>query len=466
MTASVESPSARAGVAPRELQLADGARVAVIGGGPAGSFFAYFLLQLAETLGKEFEVDLYEPRDFGKLAPGGCNMCGGIISETLVQNLATEGIHLPSTVVQRGIDSYVLHTDQGSVRIEPPLQEKRIGAVYRGSGPRDTKVRKWASFDGHLQQIAAERGARVVRARVSEVEHTDDGRLRVTARGEDPRTYDLLAVAAGVNAGALKIFEQAGIGYAAPGTTKTFIREYYFGEEGVAECVGSSMHVFLLNIPRLEFAAIIPKGDYVSVCLLGDEIDDELVKAFLDAPEVKGCFPPGWQAEARSCQCSPRISISPASHPYADRIVFVGDCAVTRLYKDGIGAAYRTAKAAARTAVFEGVSAQAFERHYGPMCRSIRNDNRIGKITFLVTRVIQKLRLARRGVVRMTRGEQQNGKQPRMSGVLWDLFTGSASYGDVFLRTLHPFFLGRLAGNVVASLFGTGRKGGEADEQR
>ena len=66
----------------------------------------------------------------------------------------------------------------------------------------------------------------------------------------------------------------------------------------------------------------------------------------------------------------------------------------------------------------------------------------------------------------MTRGEQENGKRPRMSGVLWDLFTGSASYGDVFLRTLHPFFLGRLAGNVVASLFGTGRKGDEADEQR
>jgi CRP-like cAMP-binding protein len=28
--------------------------------------------------------------------------------------------------------------------------------------------------------------------------------------------------------------------------------------------------------------------------------------------------------------------------------------------------------------------------------------------------------------------------------VLWDTFTGSAPYGDVFLRSLHPMFLGRM----------------------
>jgi len=33
------------------------------------------------------------------------------------------------------------------------------------------------------------------------------------------------------------------------------------------------MHVFLLDIPRLEFAAIIPKGDYATVCLLGEDIE-------------------------------------------------------------------------------------------------------------------------------------------------------------------------------------------------
>jgi hypothetical protein len=37
-----------------------------------------------------------------------------------------------------------------------------------------------------------------------------------------------------------------------------------------------------------------------------------------------------------------------------------------------------------------------------------------------------------------------------MSGVLWDLFSGSASYTNVLLRTLHPAYIGSLLWNLVA----------------
>jgi hypothetical protein len=132
--------------------------------------------------------------------------------------------------------------------------------------------------------------------------------------------------------------------------------------------------------------------------------------------------------------------------PFSDRVVFVGDAGVSRLYKDGIGGAYRTAKAAAKTAVFEGVSADDFRKHYMPVCRALNRDNQVGKVIFLVTRLIQGLRFARRGVLRMTTAEQGGSpRRQRMSGVLWDTFTGSAPYRDVFLRTLSPAFLGRLA---------------------
>jgi hypothetical protein len=213
------------------------------------------------------------------------------------------------------------------------------------------------------------------------------------------------------------------------------------------------MHVFLLDIPRLEFAAIIPKGDYVSLCLLGENIDKELVQSFLNTPAVKQCFPLEWNLEQFSCQCSPRINIRGAFQPYADRFVFIGDIGTTRLYKDGIGAAYRTAKAAATTAVFQGVSAEDFRQYYWPACKSIETDNRIGKVIFLVTRLIQKLRFARRAVLRMTSDEQQKeGPQRRMSTVLWDMFTGSAPYRDIFMRTLHPAFWVRLLSNLATSL--------------
>jgi flavin-dependent dehydrogenase len=144
------------------------------------------------------------------------------------------------------------------------------------------------------------------------------------------------------------------------------------------------MHVFLLGLPRLEFAAIIPKGDYATVCLLGREIDAGLVESFLNSPEVRQCFPPEFRPPADFCHCSPATNIRGPIQPFGDRFVSVGDSGVTRLYKDGIGGAYRAAKAAAKTAVFEGVSAVDFRRHYLPVCRAISRDNDIGWVIFAV----------------------------------------------------------------------------------
>ncbi|HEX9016292.1 MAG TPA: hypothetical protein VF960_09890 [Chloroflexota bacterium] len=434
------------------LTLEDGSRVAVIGGGPAGSFFSYFLLDMLDRTGTEIELDIYEPRDYSIPGPIGCNMCGGIISESLVQNLATEGINLPSNVVQRGIDSYVMHTDLGAVHLKTPLDEKRIAAVHRGSGPRTVKEVKWKSFDGYLQSLAVQRGANIIKGRVDEVTRAE-GKFAVKAKGGEARTYDLIAVSVGVNTAALKLFEGLGTGYKAPATTQTAIREYYLGEELIAQYLGSSMHVFLLDIPRLEFAAIIPKGDYVTLAMLGQDIDGDLLKSFLTAPEVRECFPPDWQWDQQACNCSPRMSLQAATHPYGDGILFLGDCGVTRLYKDGIGAAYRGAKAAASAVVFHGASEEALRRHYWPALVKMDRDNLIGRFIFLVTHLIQKSKLLRKGVVRMTASEQKPEVTWRpMSMVLWDMFTGSAPYRDILIRTLHPIFIIRLVLSVAVSI--------------
>ncbi|GAH40492.1 unnamed protein product, partial [marine sediment metagenome] len=159
----------------------------------------------------------------------------------------------------------------------------------------------------------------------------------------------------------------------------------------------------------------------------------------------KQCFPPNWRVPQDFCHCSPQINVQGAVQPFADRIVFIGDCGMTRLYKDGVGAAYRTAKAAAKTAIFQGISAEDFRRHYRPVCKGIGTDNKIGRMIFSATRLTQKIRFANRGILRMVSREQQNeGGRQRMSIVLWDIFTGSAPYREVFLRTLHPSFLVRL----------------------
>ncbi len=432
------------------MELEDGSRIGVVGGGPAGSLFAYFLLSLAETLGRSIAVELYEARDFSSPAPAGCNMCGGIVSESLVQLLAAEGIVLPPSVIQRGIDSYVLHMDVGNVRIDTPLHEMRVGAVHRGLGPRDVKEPKWSSFDGFLQSMALKKGARLIPKKVSKLEFAD-GRPQISCEGSSSR-YDLLAIAGGVNSGMPDLIRDMGIGYKPPKLATTFIREYFLGEKLLTRTLGNSMHVFLLNIPGLEFAAIIPKGEYATVCLLGDGVDKKLAERFMSSPEVQTCFPPGLRLPQRSCQCAPWINVGGARPSYADRVLILGDCGTTRLYKDGIGSAYRIAKVAAASSIFHGVSAASFRRHFRPAVTSIEMDNRLGRIAFAITHQIQAHRFARRGILRMTAAEQEReGRTRGMSQVLWDVFTGSAPYRTVVMRSLRPMFLGRLAYSLAAA---------------
>ena len=53
----------------------------------------------------------------------------------------------------------------------------------------------------------------------------------------------------------------------------------------------------------------------------------------------------------------------------------------------------------------------------------------------------------------MTVAEQKKeGRRRRMSGVLWDMFSGSAPYKDILWRAMHPDFVVRLLGNLLISL--------------
>lgn len=431
-------------------ELVDGSRIAVIGAGPAGSMFSYFLLKMAATMALDLKLDLYEPRRFCHRGPAGCNHCGGIVSESLVQLLATEGITLPDDVVQRGIESYTLHMDVGDVEIATPLNERRIAAIFRGNGPRSSEPVETQSFDGYLQQLASERGANLVSRLVTDVRKVGE-RMRVECADGSADEYELVVMASGINSRLEEDIERRTGRFKKPDHTKAFICEFKLGREVIREHLGPSMHVFLLDIPRLEFAALIPKGNYVTLCLLGDDIDEDLMDRFFSSPEVRNCFP-GGEIPAHVCHCYPRINIGTAKPMYDDRLVMIGDCGTTRLFKDGIGAAYRTAKAAARTALFHGVSAEAFRSHYEPVCRKMHVDNLIGKFVFAVASLIQRGRFFRRGVLRMTMNEQLQSARPRrMSSALWDLFTGSAPYREVLVSTLHPVYIKNLLWNLVVS---------------
>lgn len=444
--------SKQASLKPSGLALGDGSRVAVMGGGPAGSLFSYFLLEMADRDGLSLHLDIYEPRDFSMVGPRGCNMCAGIISESLIQMLAVEGINLPPTVVQRGTDSYVLHNKVGSVRLNTPFMEKRVATVFRGTGPLQVTADGQSSFDAFLLEQAVQKGANRLQNRVVGVNWADDGRVLLKIQGEPAQSYDFLAVATGVNSSALKLFEKMDLEFQPPGVSQTYLREYFLGKEMVERLFGHTIHFFMLDLKGLDFAAVIPKGECVTICLLGKDLDQGVFESFLNTPQVKSCLPPGWQAEDYICHCCPRINIMGATHPFGDRIVFLGDTAVSRLYKDGIGAAYRAAKAASAAATFDGISEQALERSYGRYSKEMERDNAIGKRIFAVVGVMKSWRFTSRAVLEMISNEQsrETGQQ-RMSAIMWDMLTGSAPYSSIALRIFHPAFWSRFVWHVGVS---------------
>ncbi|MGO9614234.1 MAG: NAD(P)/FAD-dependent oxidoreductase [Dissulfurispiraceae bacterium] len=423
--------------------LEDGANIAVIGGGPTGSFFSIFALKMARMMGKQIQLTIFEPKDFTKDGPAGCNRCGGIISELLVQTLAVEGINLPDSVVRKGINSYNLHTNHGDVYIATPELERTIATVYRGGGPKGMIPEGKESFDNFLLKDAIKEGAVLDPLRVDRIKIRDRKPVLFT-KDRELGQFDLVVGAFGINSTTPKMFEDIGFGYQEPPTVTTAIAELFLGEENVEKHFGNSVHLFLLPDKGMKFAAMIPKGSYVTLCVLGKEMHAKTVTEFLEKSVVKNVVKD--IAYSVACRCLPKMNVGAPLKPFTDRVVTCGDAGSTRLFKDGLGAAYLMGKAAAKTALFQGVSARHFQEDYYPVYHAIIIDNRYGQFLFTVTDAFRKNKLLTEGMLRVVRREQKGPAEPRiLSSILWNMFTGNERYKNIFPKAfdirMHGNFL-------------------------
>jgi flavin-dependent dehydrogenase len=433
-----------------KLILHDGSKIGVIGGGPAGSFFSLFAFDFAEKNGLKIEIDIYEPKNFKNLGPTGCNHCGGIVSESLVKMLLEDGIVLPSKVIRRGIESYTLHLENGTATIDSLLSEKRIVSMFRGSGPLGSASTTIQSFDGYLLEQCEKKGAKIVFDKITDATAEPDGIFLHT--NQSKKKYDLVVGASGLHPKVFNLYHKLIPTYLPPKTTQAYIREFRTDTEMINKQLGNSMHVFLLNQPGIKFGALIPKENYVTLVLLGSEINKIKVDRFLSSETVRNCFPEITNLQAfNSCLCFPSIVIKNADNPYTDRMVLIGDASSSKLYKNGIGAAYITAKAAANTAINEGISKKDFKKSYQPVCSNLNIDNAVGKLIFFVSTVIQQSAFLKKILFQSIVKEQKKERGKReMSLLLWDTFTGSASYKNILLRSLNPLLFVRLFRNILS----------------
>lgn len=446
----------------------EGLRIAVIGGGPAGSVCALALLYYARRAERDVEVVIFDRKSFVDFGPRGCNMCAGVISDTLVRNLEHLGIVIPPAAIQQEILGYQMETRAGSLRLGRPARST-IYAVYRGIGPRGLEYDEARSFDLLLLRSAIECGAKHISQTVTGIElpRGPGGTQQASGRGESAKggpgpgavlygggeryVADVIVGAFGVNSTLPRYLEGQGIGYRPPRTVQACQAEVPLDEAFIRERYRGEIKIFNLGLPGIRFASITPKQRHVTVSLVGPRVEQRDLEAFLQRPEVRAHFPPGWHVPRGYCLCYPRLPVTGARRPYADGFVVVGDAYISRYLKDGIGSAFYTGFLAAQTIMTRGIGRRHFRRHYAARCwRRYFWDNVCGKLIFayndLVARssflVAAYLRLARREAREEAPGEGT------FSRVAWEVFTGDAPYHESLLEGVNP----RLTIRLVAAL--------------
>ncbi|HEX8096800.1 MAG TPA: FAD-dependent monooxygenase, partial [Pyrinomonadaceae bacterium] len=428
--------------------LANGSRVAVVGAGPAGSFFAIELLRRARSLGLRIEVDVYDGKSFAKKGAAGCNMCAGAVGHNLIQEIERSTTAIPREVIHYEIDGYAVHYQDSSARLEND-PTKKIYGVYRGAGPVSTENPDGArSFDQFLLDQAISLGARHVPQNVHDVDVpvTLERRPAVRLGGDERVEYDLVVGAFGVNS---PLAQRLLYGYEPPPTWKTCVIEARVPAEFQRERLHNLIHFFVLKQPDVRYVALIPKGEHVTVTAIGQDVDVTVTERLLRDSYMRDYLPPDWKLD---CHCHPRVAVGAARLPYSERFVIVGDASDSRYLKNGVESALVTARLAVDCVINHGVTARDFEKHFWRRCnRVFGRDNVYGRILFeIYDRVFPHPFLAP-VYFAVLRSERKLGRPGALlSNALLAAFTGDQSYRRILMRALDPRLALRMTGRAGA----------------
>ncbi|MEK7291460.1 MAG: hypothetical protein AAB013_06035, partial [Planctomycetota bacterium] len=426
-----------------KLELKDNSNIVVIGGGPAGSFFVHFALRLAKEHGRKINITILDGRDFIQKGPVGCNMCAGVLSETLTNKMESEGIVLPKTRVQQEIDGYYFQTQERGIPLYHPKpgHKPKIITVFRGNGPRFSDLTTNISFDDFLLTHVASQGVKVIPAVVEEIDLPKDPQdlVNIVYKEADVRkkmSTDLVVGAFGLNTSLIKRIVGKEFGYQEPESVRTCNAELHLGRSYIQEHFSKTIYVFALGIKPIKFAAFIPKGDYVTVSLIGKE---DMTKAhlveFMKHPKVCELLPSGWSLPKDLCICFPKIPISHAAHPYTNRFVMIGDASISRTYKNGIESAFDTARLAAQTIFERGISEEDFKKgYYKPALKLLAQDNFFGNLMLSINDyTTSRKELVNAQIDHLTKW-QNAWESIQINSILWNMVTGNASYKEIFFK--------------------------------
>lgn len=389
----------------------------------------------------------------------GCGYGAGGISPRLADALEENGITLPEEIIEGRTREIIVHGDWKDLELPVPPGRQML-TVFRGSRPRQ-RPRRFDNLDTVLLHEAGRAGARVVTAEVCDLRRTASGRPVVgyrtgPGRVPDEVEADFVVLAAGINRkpGMDLVPDPlfAAVGRVIPGYRPPKVRRAVIAcvqtDEELLHTMAGEVHFAQYGSKELsiETSSLIPKGDWMTLVLLGKTVDRarpaqylQIARDYMALPHIARLLP----ARARLqvvCACAPNMVVGPAHQPFADRIAVVGDMAVSRLYKDGLRSAYTTSSALASCVLTEGVDRASLSRAYRPVVEEIRRDSHWGRMAFLLARVVFSRPLLSRIVYQAlaTERKRRPPDRRRLTAALWDMASGDSSYRDILWSLAHP----------------------------
>lgn len=354
--------------------LRDGARVAVIGGGPGGVGAALALEHLARQMARQVNITLFE----GKVFAGErhFNQCVGVLSPPIEKILSESlDIQFPRHLIQREIHGYILHSDRRSILLE-------------SDDPPAYSVRR-VQFDAYLLDQARRRGIEVVNSRVTDLEFHNDRVIIYSESGN--AEADAVVGAFGSDDGTAVVFERA-TRYRAPRFLTSVVTKIHPGA-AFMDSFGECIHAFLPSMRGIEFGAVTPKGNHLTMNIAGERVDAGTMHRFLHSRAPQSVLPnlESVKTEGDLVFYKGRFPISQARAFTGDRYVMVGDAAgLVRPFKGkGVNSALLTGARAAQTIMTVGISERAF-REYHRACRDITDDLPYGKAMRALTMAMSK----------------------------------------------------------------------------
>ncbi|MDM8539277.1 hypothetical protein QUF70_21185, partial [Desulfobacterales bacterium HSG17] len=199
----------------------------------------------------------------------------------------------------------------------------------------------------------------------------------------------------------------------------------------------------------LEYIALVPKGDWLTVSIVGKSIDtacspleiDKIVNAFFSLPSIKIILPHITPENTPiSCTCTPYMAIKPSKQPFANRTAMAGDALGARLYRDGLYSAFISAQKLAETIVNTGTDKQSLAKGYGPVIKWLKKDNFFGTLIFEITRFALSSPILSRILYQAFATEMKFKQKDKwhLGNLLLKIGSGTADYNEISRKFLSP----------------------------